>query len=162
DILAIELAVDVDRGIDLGHYGVGLRREAPTPHLVAHAWSNGRRVWLRGSPGRSENETSTVCSSMMTDSDTTPAAPRRRRLTLIAATAIAVLGLAAVYGIAGFPGNAGDAACAGALATAKRIAPLARGEVAAVDVTDTAEQVPPLAFKDASGADKTLADWKGR
>src|SRR5262249_9806920 len=41
-------------------------------------------------------------------------------------------------------------------------APLARGEVAAVNVTDDARPVPPLTFKDAAGADKTLADWRGR
>ena len=99
---------------------------------------------------------------MTVTTDTTGAAPRRRKTILIAAAAIAALGIAAVYGIAALGGNAGDAACAGALATAKRIAPLARGEVAAVNVADTGLQLPALAFKDASGADKTLADWKGR
>jgi thiol-disulfide isomerase/thioredoxin len=94
--------------------------------------------------------------------DTTGAAPRRRKTILIAAAAIAALGIAAVYGIAGYGGNAGDAACAGALATAKRIAPLARGEVAAVNVADTGLHLPALTFKDASGAEKSLADWKGR
>lgn len=99
---------------------------------------------------------------MTAGTDTTPAAPKRRRLTVIAAAAIAVLGLAAVYGIVGLPRNGGDAACAPALKTAQRIAPLARGEVAAVNVADTAERVPALTFKDAAGADKTLADWRGR
>jgi thiol-disulfide isomerase/thioredoxin len=99
---------------------------------------------------------------MTVTTDTTGAAPRRRKTILIAAAAIAALGVAAVYGIAALGGNAGDAACAGALATAKRIAPLARGEVAAVAVADTGLHLPALAFKDATGADKTLADWKGR
>jgi thiol-disulfide isomerase/thioredoxin len=99
---------------------------------------------------------------MTAEPDTAPAASKRRKLTLIAAAAVAVLGLAAVYGIAGLRRNAGDPACAPALATAQRIAPLAHGEVAAVNVADTAARVPALAFKDASGADKTLADWKGR
>jgi thiol-disulfide isomerase/thioredoxin len=94
--------------------------------------------------------------------DTTGAAPRRRKTILIAAAAIAALGIAAVYGIAGYGGNAGDAACAGALATAKRIAPLARGEVAAVNVADTGLHLPALTFKDRDGAEKSLADWKGR
>jgi thiol-disulfide isomerase/thioredoxin len=94
--------------------------------------------------------------------DTTGAAPRRRKTILIAAAAIAALGIAAVYGIAGYGGNAGDAACAGALATAKRIAPLARGEVAAVNVADTGLHLPALTFKDGNGAEKSLADWKGR
>ena len=99
---------------------------------------------------------------MTAGTDTTPAAPKRRKLTLIAAAAIAVLGLAAVYGIAGLRRNGADAACAPALATAQRIAPLAHGEVAAVNVADAAARVPALAFKDAAGADRTLADWKGR
>jgi thiol-disulfide isomerase/thioredoxin len=99
---------------------------------------------------------------MTVTSDTTGAAPRRRKTILIAAAAIAALGVAAVYGIAGHGRNAGDAACAPALATAKRIAPLARGEVAAVNVADTGLQLPALTFKDATGADKSLADWKGR
>jgi thiol-disulfide isomerase/thioredoxin len=94
--------------------------------------------------------------------DTTGAAPRRRKTILIAAAAIAALGMAAVYGIAAYGRNGGDAACAGALATAKRIAPLARGEVAAVSVADTGLRLPALAFKDGSGAEKSLADWKGR
>ena len=93
---------------------------------------------------------------------TTPAAPKRRKFALIAAAAVAALGVAAVYGIAAYGRNGGDAACQGALATAKRIAPLARGEVAAVSVADTGLQLPALAFKDANGMEKSLADFKGR
>ena len=80
----------------------------------------------------------------------------------MAAAAVAALGVAAVYGIAAYGRNGDEGACAGALATAKRIAPLARGEVAAVSVADTGLRLPALAFKDATGAEKTLADWKGR
>jgi len=94
--------------------------------------------------------------------DTTGAAPRLRKTILIAATAIAALGVAAVYGIAAYGRNGGDAACGPALATAKRIAPLARGEVAAVSVADTGLRLPALTFKDATGTDKSLSDWKGR
>jgi thiol-disulfide isomerase/thioredoxin len=97
---------------------------------------------------------------MTVDTDTTP--PKRRKYALIAGASIAALGLAAVYGIAGFERNGADAGCGPALAAAKRMAPLARGELAAVNVADEARRVPPLAFKDAAGADKTLADWKGR
>ncbi|HEU5275615.1 MAG TPA: TlpA disulfide reductase family protein [Xanthobacteraceae bacterium] len=99
---------------------------------------------------------------MTADTDTTPGAPKRRRYRLILAASIAVLSLAAVYGMAGFPRNGADAACRPALATAQRIAPLAHGEVAAVNVTDEARRVPALAFKDGTGAEKTLANWKGR
>jgi thiol-disulfide isomerase/thioredoxin len=104
--------------------------------------------------------------------DTTRAAAKRRKNVLIAvliAAAIAALGVAAVYGIlpsvyeiADHGRNGGDAACGPALATARRIAPLARGEVAAVAVADTGLRLPPLAFKDATGAQRSLADWKGR
>ena len=92
-----------------------------------------------------------------------PAAPKRRyaKYPWIAAALIAGIGLA-VYGIAGFQRNGGDAGCRPALETARRIAPLARGEVAAINVADDARRVPALSFKDGAGADKTLADWRGR
>src|SRR5262249_41674747 len=129
DILAKQLAVDVDRGVDLGHHGVGLRGEPPTPHLVAHARSGVRKARVRKS---------TVLKIMTLD-DMPSAAPNRRKFALIAAAA---LGAAAVYGIAAYGRNGGDTACASALATAKRIAPLARGEVAAVNVADTGLKLP--------------------
>jgi len=97
----------------------------------------------------------------MTAGSETPAAPRWRRYPLIAAALIA-LGLAAVYGIAGLPRNGADAACSAAAATAKRLAPLARGEVAAVNVADEPHRLPALSFKDAGGAERHLTDWKGR
>src|SRR5712672_1819653 len=99
---------------------------------------------------------------MTAATDTPPAPPRRRKYIWIAAVSIAALGVAAVYGIAGFGRNGVDAACRPALATVKRLAPLARGEVAAVNVADEPRLVPALAFKDASGGDKHLADWRGR
>jgi thiol-disulfide isomerase/thioredoxin len=104
---------------------------------------------------------------MTAGNDTTPAAPKRRKYPLmavvsIAAASVAALSLAAVYGIAGFEHNGTDAGCRPALAAAKRMAPFARGEVAAVNVADDARRVPALAFKDAGGTAKNLADWKGR
>src|SRR3982074_2003865 len=174
DVLAIKLAVDVDRGIDLRHDVTGFPGEPPAPHLVAHAGSTLR--------------TSRVCSIMTIGTEKTPAAPRRRyaKYPWIAAALIAGIGLA-VYGIAGFQRNGGDAGWRPALETARRvapprrgagagrgggrrrargrarrIAPLARGEVAAINVADDARRVPALSFKDGAGADKTLADWRGR
>ena len=102
---------------------------------------------------------------MNATSDKPPAAPQGRKYpkyALMAAAAVAVLGLAAVYGIAASQRNGADAACAPALATAKRIAPLAHGEVAAVNVATEGHRVPALTFKDAAGADKKLADWHDR
>ena len=87
-----------------------------------------------------------------------------RRTAVIAAAAVAgVLALAAVYGIAGFARNpAGGAACRQAAETAQRVAPLVRGEVAALAVAANPMRVPDLAFQDAGGQSRTLADWRGR
>lgn len=77
----------------------------------------------------------------------------------IAGVAIA---LAAVYGINTIQRNAGDTACAGAAALAQRLAPLAHGEVAAFAVADPPVRLPDLVFRDADGAERRLADWRGR
>jgi thiol-disulfide isomerase/thioredoxin len=90
-------------------------------------------------------------------------APRRRKGALIAVAAVAAVGaLAAVYGVVGASRNAGEPACRASLDLARRIAPLAHGEVAAVTPADEARKLPVLAFRDAAGAPKTLADWHGR
>ncbi len=88
----------------------------------------------------------------------------RTRLAVVVAGGIAgvAVGLAAVYGIGRFQRNAGDAACRPAVELARRIAPLARGEVAALVVAETPLRVPDLAFRDATGAERHLADWRGR
>ena len=46
--------------------------------------------------------------------------------------------------------------------TARRIAPLVRGEVAALAVAKAPRRLPDLAFQDEAGARKTLADWRGK
>jgi len=93
--------------------------------------------------------------------DTRPKPPRRLFLA-VAAVAVCLAVAGGVYGIGGFGGNPGDVACKPALETARRIAPLARGEVAALAVASEPRRLPQLAFKDGSGAAKTLADWQGR
>jgi thiol-disulfide isomerase/thioredoxin len=55
-----------------------------------------------------------------------------------------------------------DAACAPASEIARRIAPLARGEVAALAVAAKPRRVPELSFQDATGRTRTLAEWRGR
>lgn len=72
------------------------------------------------------------------------------------------VGLAGIYGIGALQGNPADATCKPAAALAKRLAPLARGEVAAVAIASDPRRMPDLAFKDASGKPLTLADWQGR
>jgi len=97
-----------------------------------------------------------------------PAEPSEkvRRRPISAIVVLALCGtlsvLAGVYGIDRLRGNPADAACAPAVETAARIAPLAHGEVAALSVAKTAFRVPDLAFKDAAGHDRTLGQWRGR
>jgi thiol-disulfide isomerase/thioredoxin len=91
--------------------------------------------------------------------------PRKRRFSLILFGGIAGLavGLAAVYGIATLRGNAGGPKiCQPALALAKKIAPLATGQVAAVQVAKSPLKIPDLAFKDAAGKPLSLASFHGR
>ncbi len=57
--------------------------------------------------------------------------------------------------------NPADAACRPA-ELARRLAPLARGEVAAVGIAAEPNRLPELAFTDAAGKPRTLADWRGR
>ena len=88
---------------------------------------------------------------------------RRRGWRLMAVAAVAGLGaLAAVYGVVGASRNVGEPLCRPALDLAQRIEPLAHGEVAAVKLTDEARKLPELAFHDAAGQSKSLADWHGR
>jgi thiol-disulfide isomerase/thioredoxin len=72
-------------------------------------------------------------------------------------------GWLAIYGIAGSaPRARADVPCAAALETAKKIAPLATGEVAALTMATKPLQLPDLAFVDGTGQPKKLSDWKGR
>jgi len=92
-----------------------------------------------------------------------PVRPRRLALVAVAVLAGAILGYAGVYGIGGLMRNAGgDPACRPAVTMASRIAPLARGEVAAVTMATKPMRLPDLAFTDAAGAPKKLSDWRGR
>jgi thiol-disulfide isomerase/thioredoxin len=89
-----------------------------------------------------------------------------RRRQLIARGIVALGGtlavLAGVYGIDRLRGNPADAACRPAVNTAAKLAPLVHGEVAALTVAQRPFLVPDVAFKDSSGHDRKLADWRGR
>jgi thiol-disulfide isomerase/thioredoxin len=91
--------------------------------------------------------------------------PPKRRLPLILAgglTGVAV-GLAGVYGINLLLGkSAVDPACRPAIEAAKRIAPFAHGEVAAVNAATRPVKLPALTFRDGRGVERSLADWRGR
>jgi thiol-disulfide isomerase/thioredoxin len=89
----------------------------------------------------------------------------KKRLAVILAGGVAgiAVGLGAVYGIATLTRNpTASAECRPAVELAKQLAPLARGEVAAVAVATKPSKLPDLAFRDGEGGARTLADWRGR
>jgi thiol-disulfide isomerase/thioredoxin len=100
----------------------------------------------------------------MTGPEGTARTHAKKRLAMVVAGGIAgvAAGLAAVYGIGTLKRNAADAACAPAVELAQRLAPLARGEVAAFTVAEQSLRVPDLAFRDAQGSERRLAEWRGR
>jgi len=97
----------------------------------------------------------------MTD-QTKPTANRRPALIALGCVAGAAFGLAAVYGIGAMQRNPTDAACRPAAELARRLAPLARGEVAAVGIAAEPKRLPELAFTDADGKPRTLDDFRGK
>lgn len=101
----------------------------------------------------------------MNDTNQAARSYAKKRLALIVLGGVVgvVVGFAGVYGIGRLTGNAAaDPACKAAVETAHRMAPLARGEVAAVAVAKAPKSLPVLTFKDGDGATKSLADWRGR
>jgi thiol-disulfide isomerase/thioredoxin len=99
---------------------------------------------------------------MMTEQTEKPAANRRFVKIALGCVAGAAFGLAAVYGIAAMQGNAADPVCRQSAELARKLGPLAKGEVAAVGIAATPKALPELSFKDADGKALTLADFKGR
>jgi thiol-disulfide isomerase/thioredoxin len=99
----------------------------------------------------------------MSEQSVPPRHTLRRYQALSIATALTILAvLAGVYGMERLRSNPAAAGCAPAVKTASLIAPLARGEVAALAVAHAPFRVPDLAFKDAEGRERTLQDWRGR
>ena len=88
-----------------------------------------------------------------------PAATRRLPLVIGAVLVGAVLGY---VGISSLKRPTGDVACNGAVGLAKKIAPLATGEVAALTMATTPLRLPDLTFEDANGQTKKLSDWRGK
>ena len=88
-----------------------------------------------------------------------------RRLPVAIGTVVAgaLIGLAAFYGMGGLKrGTSGDSTCTGAVDLAKKIAPLAHGEVAALTMATTPLRLPDLVFDDADGKPKKLSDFRGK
>ncbi|MGY6246741.1 thiol:disulfide interchange protein TlpA [Bosea thiooxidans] len=75
---------------------------------------------------------------------------------------VAALGLAGVAAFYSGLGNAGNGSCSAAAKTAARMAPLAKGEVAAVEIRPRPEPAPELSFSGPDGKPLTLADFKGK
>ena len=89
----------------------------------------------------------------------------KKRLAIVLAGGFAgvAVALAGIYGIGRLAGNVAVAPeCRPAQETAQRIAPLVRGEVAALTVAKSPKRLPELVFQDEAGGHKTLADWRGR
>lgn len=90
----------------------------------------------------------------------------KKRLALVLAGGVAgiVVGLAGVYGITAVLRNAGggDTACRPAVEIAMKVAPFARGEVAAVNVAKSPLKIPDFGFVNGEGKKLTLASFRGR
>src|SRR5256884_3573566 len=92
-----------------------------------------------------------------------PAATRRIPFAIGAVLIGAAIGFAVVYGIGGLNRNAsGDPACRPAVDLARKLAPLAHGEVAALTMATAPLRLPDLAFEDADGKPRKLSEWRGR
>jgi thiol-disulfide isomerase/thioredoxin len=96
--------------------------------------------------------------------DQKPAPSATRRIPLVVATVVigGLVGFATLYGLGLKRGAAGDPACRAAVDTARRIAPLAHGEVAALTMATAPLKLPDLAFEDADGKPKKLSDFRGK
>ncbi|MBY0610615.1 MAG: TlpA family protein disulfide reductase [Beijerinckiaceae bacterium] len=83
--------------------------------------------------------------------------------TRAAAKAAGIAALAALYVSSATIGNAAEeASCAAAAATAAKMVPLAKGEVAGVQVQDKPKLVPDLAFTAGDGTPRKLSDLRGK
>jgi thiol-disulfide isomerase/thioredoxin len=92
-----------------------------------------------------------------------PAPMRRLPVAIGAVVAGALIGLAGFYAFGGLKrGSGGDTACTAAVDLAKKIAPLAHGEVAAVTMASAPLRLPDLTFEDAQGKPRKLSDWRGK
>jgi thiol-disulfide isomerase/thioredoxin len=91
-----------------------------------------------------------------------PAPTRRIPLAIGAVVAVGVIGVGAFYGLSGFKRAGGDPSCGKAVELARKIAPLAHGEVAALTMATAPLRLPDLAFEDAEGKPRKLSEWRGK
>ncbi len=92
-----------------------------------------------------------------------PPSPRRLPLAIGAVVAAGVIGAGAFYGLGGIKrGPGGDPGCGKAVDLARKIAPLAHGEVAALTMATAPLRLPDLTFEDGAGKPRKLSDWRGK
>src|SRR5580704_6410616 len=105
-----------------------------------------------------------MTNDMPEQPSTSPAATRRTPYVIGAVLVGAVIGFAAVYGFGSLKHTAvaGDSACAGAVDLARKLEPLAHGEVAALTMATAPLKLPDLAFEDGDGKPRKLSEWRGR
>ena len=97
--------------------------------------------------------------------DSPPSLPPALRRVPIAIAAVVIGGLVGYAGLQGLgrlKGPAGDPACRAVVDTARRLAPLAHGEVAALTMATTPLKLPDLTFRDGEGKERKLSDWRGK
>lgn len=78
---------------------------------------------------------------------------------------VVILAGASLYAFGGFgnrSGGAADAQCKAAEPIFARLKPLAKGEIAALQVNDKPKKLRDLSFQNAAGAQVTLASFKGK
>jgi thiol-disulfide isomerase/thioredoxin len=92
-----------------------------------------------------------------------PTAPDRHRL-VFAFAALAIVAVAALLYVKGGETRkkAGSEACAASKPLAARLAPLAKGEVAALNIAAHPESFPALSFNGPDGAPLDVASFKGK
>ena len=86
----------------------------------------------------------------------------RRTLPVLAPLALAAVAVAALYGKPGSSGKVEAECSAASKAVAAKLAPLAKGEIAALAVDAKPRPAIPLSFQGPGGGKATLADFKGR
>ena len=88
---------------------------------------------------------------------------RTRRLAIAGGTVVlAAAAAGVVYGIAPAPGKAAAACSAASAARSARLAPLAHGDIAALNVDRSPKQATPVAFDGPDGRKLSLEDFRGR
>lgn len=87
---------------------------------------------------------------------------RSRTIILAATGALALLALGGGAAFYSVTGDAGNGSCSAARATAERMKPQVKGEVAAVEIRSRPQPAPDLAFTGPDGQPTTLAALKGK